>query len=265
MAVDWPCEVHTLFFETHQGIVKGFKASLDWFFENVEEGMMLEDDEIPDETYFRFCAEMLEKYRHNERVMCISGSNVLEHYDKPYREYSYYFLSIACVWGMATWRRAWKQYDPEIKRWPEIRDSRFLYDLLPSKATASYFSQKFQGYFDHITNSWDGQWVFACLANKGLTIYSSRNLISNIGFNDVHAFHGVLADSLWANLPTEPLPFPLQHPPTIAVNKKWDEYGVRVRYVKSNLNWHQKIKLLVSNSFPNTFKTAKILYYKIFS
>jgi len=262
-AVDWPCEVHTLFFETYQGIIPGFTASFNWFFEHVEEGVMLEDDEIPDPTFFRFCAEMLEKYRHDERIMSISGSNVLQHYEKPYRDNSYYFLSVPSVWGMATWRRAWKHYDSNVTRWPEVRDSKLLYEVLPSTASAFYFSQKFQGYYEHKTPSWDGQWVFACLVNKGLTIYPNRNLISNIGFNNADAFHGVLADPLWGDLAVEPLSFPLVHPLKVAVNKVWDEYGVRARYRRVDFGWTQKMKWLFKSSFPDSYIAIKRFYYKV--
>ena len=263
-AVDWPCEVHTLFFDTYQGIVPGFTGSLNWFFEQVEEGIMLEDDEIPDPTFFPFCAEMLEKYRHDERVMSITGSNALEHYDKPYQKDSYYFLSVPTVWGMATWRRAWKQYDPDVTRWPEVRDSKLLYEILPSPSAAFYFSQKFQGYYEHKINSWDGQWVFACLANKGLSIYPTRNLISNIGFNDVNAFHGVSSDALWGDLPIEPIAFPLVHPAKVEVNKVWDEYAVRARYRRVDFGWREKVKWALKSSFPDAYLTIKKFFYKIF-
>lgn len=263
-AVDWPCEVHTLFFETYQGIIPGFTASFNWFFDNVEEGIMLEDDQVPDSTFFQFCAEMLEKYRHDERVMSISGSNALQYYKKSYRKDSYYFLSVPSVWGMATWRRAWKYYDPNVTRWPEVRDTKLLYKTLPSSASAFYFSQKFQKYYEHKINSWDGQWVFACLANKGLSIYPNRNLISNVGFNDTDAFHGVSEDSLWGNLATEPMPFPLIHPPKVEVNKVWDEYGVRARYRNTDFRWRQKMKWLLKSSFPGTYIAIKKLYYKTF-
>jgi len=263
-AVDWPCEVHTLFFETYQGIIQGFTSSFNWFFDNVEEGIMLEDDEVPDQTYFRFCAEMLEKYRYDERVMSISGSNFLEHYKRPYRKDSYYFLSVPNVWGMATWRRAWKHYDPNVTRWPEVRDSKLLYKILPSPATAFYFSQKFQKYYERITNSWDGQWTFACLVNNGLSIYPTRNLLSNIGFNDSDAFHGTLSSPLWADLSTEPMLFPLVHPKKVEVNKVWDEYSIRARFHRADFGWHQNIKWLLKSSFPNTYIAIKKLYYKIF-
>lgn len=263
-AVDWPCDVHTLFFDKYQGIIDGFRKSFEWFFEHVEYGIMLEDDEIPDQTYFRFCAELLEKYKDDPRVMSISGSNVLEHYDKPYQEYSYYFLSIPTVWGMATWRRAWKHYDSYVRRWPEVRNSGLLYKSLPSKAAAFYFGRKFQGYYDRKINSWDGQWVFTCLANHGLSIYSSKNLISNIGFTSTNAFHQGVSDPLWSDLPTEPISFPLKHPPKIMVNKKWDEYGIRVRYSKVDFNWYQKIKWVIKSSFPSAYIAIKKIYYRIF-
>jgi len=264
MAVDWPCEVHTLFLETHQGIIQGFNGSLNWFFDNVEEGIMLEDDAVPDPTFFQFCAEMLEKYRHNERVMSINGSNFLQHYKKPYRKDSYYFLSVPGVWGMATWRRAWKHYDPTITRWPEVRDSKLLYKVLPSHSSAFYFSQKFQKYYEGVTQSWDGQWTFACLVNNGLSIFPTRNLISNIGYNDADAFHVAITDSLWDNIATQPILFPLAHPLKVEVNKVWDEYSVRARFHRIDFGWRQKMKWLLKSSFPGLYISIKKLFYKIF-
>ncbi|MDE2020264.1 MAG: glycosyltransferase family 2 protein [Patescibacteria group bacterium] len=263
--VDWPCEVKTLFFTEHQGIIQGFKKSLDWFFENVEEGIMIEDDEIIEPTYFRFAAEMLEKYRTDTRVMCVTGSDALHYYDQPYKDNSYYFLSIPCVWGMATWRRAWKLYDPDVKQWPQVRDSKLLYGLLPTRAAAHYFSQKFQLYHDHLVNSWDGQWIFACLANKGLTIYPTKNLISNVGFGSVGALHKAMpGDDLWADLAMEPLSFPLKHPPEVAVNKVWDEYAVGARYAKSKLSTAQKLKWSVESTFPGPYIAVKRFFDRIF-
>jgi len=262
LAVDWPCEVHTQFFETYQGIIPGFTAAFRWFFDTVEEGIMLEDDQVPDSTYFRFCAEMLEKYRHDDRIMSISGSNVLEYYTEPYRRDSYYFLSIPCVWGLATWRRAWKHYDPNITQWPEVRDSKLLYKALPSSAAAFYFSQKFQGYYERKINSYDGQWAFACLANKGLSIYPTRNLISNIGINAAGAFHATTSDPLWGDVPTELMPFPLVHPPKVEVNNVWDEYGVRIRYRRVDFGWFQKMKWALKSSFPDAYLAVKRFFYK---
>ncbi|MBU6231446.1 MAG: glycosyltransferase family 2 protein [Patescibacteria group bacterium] len=265
MDVDWPCEVKTLFFDEWQGIIQGFKKSLDWFFENVEEGIMLEDDEIPDQSYFRFAAEMLERYRDDERVMSINGSNALQYFDKPYREHSYYFLSVPCVWGMATWRRAWKHYDPYIMDWPKVRDSKLLYEILPSARAAFYFSQKFQEYYERKTNSWDGQWIFASIANRGLSIYPSTNLVSNIGFGSANALHDMLpGDKLWADLPNEPLSFPLRHPSRVAVNKKWDEYAIMIRYPKSVMSIAQRLKFKMASLSPKTYMCAKKAFDKFF-
>jgi len=264
-AVDWPCEVHTLFLEEHKNMLDMFTAAFNWFFDHVEEGIMLEDDDLPDATFFPFCAEMLERYRNDERVMSISGSHVLYHSKEFVPKESYYFLSIPSVWGMATWKRAWKKYDGQIKSWPEIRDKKLIYEVLPSSAAAFYFSKKFQDYYDHKINSWDGQWVYACLVNRGLTIYSNKNIVSNIGYNIQDSYHGVQENDLWGNLKLESLSFPLVHPDKVELNKVWDEYGVRVRYHRVDFNLAGKIKWWLKATFPDAYISLKRFFYKTFA
>ena len=105
--VNWHCKIHQRFSKENQGIIKGAGGAIDWFFDNVKEGIVFDDDCVPDQSFFRFCAEMLEKYRDNERVMHISGDNFQS--DKLKLNSSYYFSKYTYMWGWASWSRAWKQ------------------------------------------------------------------------------------------------------------------------------------------------------------
>ena len=159
-SVDWPCEVKTLFREENLGCRRGVSGAIDWFFKHESEGIILEDDVVPSVTFFRFCQELLERYRHDERVMSISGNNFQgEH---KVTSNSYYFSRYNHLWGWATWKRAWKHYDHEMVHWPKFRDSNGL------KAWSDG-NESFEIYWNKIFNiccgdidTWDCQWVFSC-------------------------------------------------------------------------------------------------------
>jgi len=257
--VDWPCEVRTLFQEKNLGVKYGPAAGIDWFFNNVEEGIVLEDDDLPDPTFFTYCQELLEKYRTDERVMHISGVNVLQSNPSLIPKDSYYFLSIPSVWGWASWRRAWKHYDVEVSDWPEVRDKRILFDSLEG-AVAFQFGRKFQMYYERKINAYDGPWMFACLANHGLTIYPSRNLISYIGYG-VDSTNSAQYDPMWANRPTQAMLFPMQHPSEVVLNRKADVYNLKISYGK-NQDALEKFKWWVKSTFPDAYLFAKRTVYK---
>ena len=102
--IDWPCEVKTLFRNNNLGCGKAVSNAITWFFQNVEEGIILEDDILPDKSFFNFCKDLLEKYRYDERIKVIGGSNI---HKKAGIKDSYYFSSICRIWGWASWRRVW--------------------------------------------------------------------------------------------------------------------------------------------------------------
>ncbi len=243
--IDWPCDVQTRFLDTNLGIKYAPSSAIDWFFEHVEEGIILEADCLPDQTFFPYCEELLARYRDDERIMQISGTDV-EQGNRNFKcSASYYFLSIPCIWGWATWRRAWKHYDVEVRSWPQIRDSKLLYSLLPS-AAAFRLGKKFQEYYDKKIRSWDGQWILSCLSTRGLSVYPRQNLISNIGF-DQFASQTTVYDPLWADRPTYPMQFPLIHPESVSVNSYDEAYylekGQGVSHLlKDRLKWFFKYR-----------------------
>lgn len=206
--VDWNCKVLTRFQDENLGCKIGVSSAIDWFFSNVEEGIILEDDCVPDQSFFPFCQELLEKYREDERVMMISGDNF--QIGRNRTQNSYYFSRYNHVWGWASWRRAWDHYDVDLKLWPRIRDENWLMDILCDRNAVNYWKNLFDNTFSHKINTWDYQWTFACWIQNGLSVLPNINLVSNIGFNQ-NATHTIGISDL-ASLPTYPLEFPLIHP-----------------------------------------------------
>ncbi|CAK8724883.1 Hemolytic protein HlpA-like protein [Candidatus Electrothrix laxa] len=211
--VDWDCEVKTLFRDQNLGCKMAVSSAITWFFEHEEEGIILEDDCLPDQTFFPYCEELLERYRNDTRIMAISGDNFQQ--GKKRTEYSYYFSRYNHVWGWASWRRAWKFYDKELLSWPEIKSYGLLNDIAGgNEALANYWGNIFDTCYTGQIDTWDYQWMFSCWIQSGLTILPNVNLISNIGF-DVHATHTKKQDDKHACMPVEMIECPLAHPPFV--------------------------------------------------
>jgi len=184
--VDWDCEVYTLFRDSNLGCKLAVSSAIDWFFEHVEEGVILEDDCVPDLTFFGFCECMLAHYRFDSRVMMVSGTNYLPFDESVNCSGSYFFSNYYTIWGWATWRRAWKTYDVDMKCWPELKKKKNIEWLFPSKKIADFYAHMFDQVTDGF-NTWDVQWWFACIFQHGLCIVPNRNLISNIGEEGTHS------------------------------------------------------------------------------
>ena len=242
--VDWPCEVETNFADRNLGCGLRVSSGLDWIFQKTEEAIILEDDCVPDQSFFPYCTELLERFRDDERVMVISGVNFQEKRGRT--EYSYYYSRFAYMWGWASWRRAWAKYDFTMRLWPEIRDGKWLEDMFIKRGFASYWDQAFSKTFRKEIDTWDYQWIFACLVNSGLVVIPRVNLVSNIGF-DADATHTNFV-SIFGDRRTMSLDFPLCHPPYVMHDLQTDmnvaqkfftnSYTLRI---KNRLRWLQKM------------------------
>lgn len=179
--VDWPCEIRKLYSDRNQGCRDGVSRAITWFFSSVSEGIILEDDCIPNDSFFGYCAELLEKYRQDYRVWSISGNNFQ---NGEWRgDGSYYFSRIPLIWGWATWKDRWDHYDVDMKKWPALRDSGLLSSVFKSKVELRFWKELWERmYVEKAPNTWDYQWCLTCIANGGLCIEPNRNLVTNIGF-----------------------------------------------------------------------------------
>jgi hypothetical protein len=219
--VDWKCEVKTNYSDTNLGCKLRPASGIDWVFEQVEEAIILEDDCLPDPTFFAFCDEMLERYREDRRMMAICGNNF--QFGRQRTRDSYYFSRYPHCWGWATWRRAWQHFDLDMKLWPTVRDGNWLQDILTEDAEVKMWEKTFQCVYDRtIDTAWDYQWTFACWIHSGLAILPSVNLISNIGFG-ANATHTTGGGKL-ANMSVEAISQPLAHPQFVLRDAEADRY-----------------------------------------
>ena len=228
--VDWPCEVLECFSEINLGCRSRVSSGLDWAFSQVEEAIVLEDDCLPDPSFFRFCHEMLGKYRSDQRIGMVCGSNF--RFGETQGGDSYYFSNMVRIWGWATWSDRWRGiYDVDMKMWPEFKSGGWLRGALGYRDEAHFWSRTFDYSAAGKIDSWDTQWVFANWIQSRLSIVPNRNLISNIGFGPdaTHTF----GKSRLANVPTQALPVPLNHPRFIVRNARLDRQDHRLVFHRS--------------------------------
>ncbi|QPN64388.1 glycosyltransferase family 2 protein [Synechococcus sp. CBW1004] len=160
-AIDWPCELTLLLREENRGCRRGVSEAIDWFFAQVEEGIVLEDDIVASPAFFAFCSELLERYRDDRRVGVISGSNFQP--QRPRDGASYYFSIYNHCWGWASWRRAWAAYDADLQGWPAFRDQGWLEDL-GGRRFARYWTSCLERVHRGDCDTWDYIWPCSCRA-----------------------------------------------------------------------------------------------------
>jgi hypothetical protein len=229
--LDWDCEVLYNYADTNLGCRQRITSGLEWVFSQVEEAILLEDDCIPDPTFFRFCDELLERYRHDGRVMTISGNN-------PHRGWrrgpgSYYFSRFFNCWGWASWRRSWQLYDPQMRQWPQVCEGGWLQDVLGDGRAEQYYRPILQKTFEGQIDSWAYRWLLSGWLHNVVHIHPSVNLVTNIGF-DGRATHTSGRDSVYADQGSGSLDFPLVHPPFMVADSQADQRTVKLALQESS-------------------------------
>lgn len=217
-AIDWECEIVTRFSEENAGCRYGITDAIDWFFENVEEGIILEDDCIPHPTFFSFCNELLEYYRNNNEVMHISGNNFQAR--EIHGDGSYYFSKYTHNWGWATWRRAWKHYHTALDSFAEFDQKNKILTIPISQPAQKFWIKNFR-YTIKNSDSWDSLWQYAVWSQNGLAILPNKNLVSNIGFG-TGATH-THSPTNQANMAVSPIR-QIIHPSQRVLSEAADEY-----------------------------------------
>jgi len=243
--VNWPCKIKKRFNKENEGLLKTVSDAINWLFENFEKGIILEDDCLPDQSFFSFCEKMLEKYKDDERIMHISGDNFQRGWKRDNN--SYYFSYYPHVWGWATWKRAWKKYDIKMKNYPELRKKKYLNDIFPSKLEKSYVKSMFDDGYYRNQNAADIRWMYSIIKNNGLSVIPNKNLVKNIGFG-TDSTHTRPIDS-HLSIPKEKMNFPLVHPKFIIRDRFSDERYIRwmfknklKKYILLKTKLHKLIK-----------------------
>jgi GT2 family glycosyltransferase len=220
----WECDLMLDFAPENLGFGRRISSGLERAFAEFETAIVLEDDCLPDPTFFRFCAELLDRYRDDERVMMISGDNF--QFGRRRGDASYYFSRAVGTWGWATWRRAFRHFDLEMRAWRELRASPLLDEIWPWPEAARFWRDRLDEADRGEVDAWDFQWACAIWARRGLQVSPNSNLVSYLG---------CLADSAHTNdesapycaLPTAPVEFPLVHPAAIERDLAADLYEFR--------------------------------------
>lgn len=218
--VDWDCEVLTNFSERNLGCKHRVSSGLDWVFSEVEEAIILEDDCLPAPSFFYFCQTLLDHYRDDERIMHISGNNF--QFDQSRTEYSYYFSKYPHIWGWASWRRAWKYYDVQIKTWSPYKNLEILSSLCENSYEHQYWTDIFERVFKDAVDTWDYQWVYACWCQNSLAILPDSNLVSNIGFG-IDGTHTYNSENPLSTLPLTNI-WEIKYSPLVVRHREADNY-----------------------------------------
>ena len=224
-----------LYSDINQGCKLGVSNAIEWFFEHETEGIILEDDCIPNLEFFSFCQEMLETYRNDERIWSITGHNQQNNIQRG--SGTYYFSKYPRSWGWATWKRCWVKYDRDITDWPNIKSKGILKNKLKNQREINFWEKILDSiYYYNLPNTWDYQWTLSSFLNSGLTIVPNKNLIKNIGF-DEDATHTFMSDSntfIEIDLEKNNDIFPTIHPDYFVINKEADKIVDILEYSGGN-------------------------------
>lgn len=206
---DWDCRVHTSFQSENLGCGLGVSTAISWALTNEDSVIVLEDDVLPEPSFFLFCQELLERYRDDDKVFAISGSNFVPHRYLSKRD-SYRFTPITHVWGWAVWKRSWEKYEFDITDWRSaLTFTQLKRQLGGSWLAAILWSKLFDLVAQHKVDTWDYQLAFASLKSKSLIATSNVNLTENVGFGE-RATHTERVPKYIR--PTQDVDFPLSHP-----------------------------------------------------
>lgn len=220
--IDWPCTVKTNFQPHNLGCGLGVSTAITWFFSHVDRGIILEDDIIPDHSFFPYCTALLDQYESDRGVFAISGCNFVPAPFQTRPRDSFRFSQVPHIWGWATWKSRWDTYSLDIDGWRQQLPLHKLWSKSGGNLPAAvYWAGTFELLARKEVDTWDGQLVYCSMVTNALTATSNVNLIENIGF-DQEATHTI--EDRNELLPIEPMTFPLTFPPTVTVDKKADSW-----------------------------------------
>lgn len=216
----WTCEKKTLYQDRNLGCRVAVSAAISWFFENEPEGIIIEDDCLPHPDFFPYCAELLSRYRHDERVWCITGDNFQNGQKRG--PGSYYFSKYNHIWGWASWRRCWLHYDRSLSFWPAWRHTESFKKIFSAEDERLYWTDIFQKTYEGTIDTWDYQWAAAVWRSGGMTATPQSNLVTNIGMGQ-HATH-IKDTNSRLMVPLKPLGSDLVHPDKREIDSDADRY-----------------------------------------
>lgn len=255
-SINWQCNIYKFFSEENKGLFRFNTEAISWFFENEEEGIILEDDNLPNPEFFNFCEILLERYRNVPRVFSIRGSNTIDYY--PGEEVSYYFSKFIDTSGWASWRRAWTHYDPNIGLWDKFKKSKISNSVFETKKEREFYIWFIDRLLEKgVPDTWGQRWGIICRMQDALHIVPKYNLIKNLGLdglgtNITQKYHS----RNWKNINSKSN-FPLKHPDFIIGDLLADRC---FRETERNI----KLKNILKDIFNSPITTLKKIIKNIF-
>ena len=246
-AIDWPCDLKTNFSDVNLGCDARIVSGLDWVFSMVSEAIILEDDCLPDPSFFPFCAELLERFRDDGRVAAISGTNLVR--EAQFSGDSYLFSLLGNSWGWATWKSAWEKLDRQAVLWPALCKAGALEQIFDDRRGRKLWARIFGEIHRAAENSpWDYRWTYTKIFQHRLTIVPCVNMVKNIGFGP-GASHTTNADPRHLT-ELHRMAFPLQHPASMIWSRHYD------RMLQTRIDYDfprrviNKLRRIRANVFP---------------
>jgi len=230
--INWNCQVFYNYSDENLGLRNRISGGISWAFESEDKLIILEDDCIPHLDFFKFCSELLVKYKDDERIMTLNGCNMNSSISEESKE-SYFFSKYTNSWGWATWKRAWALYDSNLEGLDNFNlFKRALYNLPFRFRSTIYWKYKLNEVKQSRINSWAFRWMFSLWINNGLAIVPKTNLIQNIG-NDERSSN-TKGNLHFINIKTASLNIKkMNHPKNILANLKYDQWLENFIYSKS--------------------------------
>lgn len=216
--VDWPCRVVKNYAGTNMGCKRRISSGLKWVFDEVSEAIILEDDCLPDPSFFSYCDELLDRYRNDERVFSVSGARLNP--PRPNARASYYFSKYFACWGWASWRRSHAKYDVQMSDWPEFRDQGQLAKFADLPDEAWFWPKKLNRVYEGGIDTWDFQWQYAAWRQGAMHVIPAVNLVANIGFSS-DGTHTKDPSNPLADLPVHSM-LAVEHPQWMLRDKQED-------------------------------------------
>jgi hypothetical protein len=215
--VDWPCVIERNYADINLGCAARVAGGLTWAFSRSERLVVIEDDCLPDQSFFWYCDELLERYADDTRIGQICGSPFVR--NSLHRDTSYVFSRYGPIWGWASWSRAWKYYDLHIQTWETLKARGDLTSVISNGMERRVRKQLYDNLRAGRHSTWDYQWGYAKLTNSLLSIIPTICLMENIGFGP-DSTHAVDKESI---LQRHQLERPLAHPLLVLPDAAFDK------------------------------------------
>ena len=253
--IDWDCNVQTLFQENNLGCKHAVSSAINWFFSHVNNGIILEDDCLPEHEFFKYCEDLLEYHHGDDRIMHIAGTNL--NWEKYKGNNSYFFSYYSPVWGWATWKRAWEKYDVNMSSYT-IDGKKIINRKFTEIKERIYRKLVYRLCYTNQLDTWDYQWNYSIITNNGMAIIPNANMVTNIGFGSdaTHTTNKEFALNVNA---AGKIVFPLIHPDLIQIDINNDKsYFKHITLKQTSL-----LKLIVRSIIPINNQIIKKILLKL--